>query len=71
MRVVRRMLEVDPQVMPRCIIHSLVAIVEARDDAFVQIALDTLTLLAIQNIKGVAQVRLGYVSLGRNRNRNR
>jgi hypothetical protein len=56
MRVVRRLVEIDPVLTPRCIIQSLLAIVETRDDSFVRIALDTLALLAVQNIKGVAQV---------------
>ncbi|ELR24886.1 cytosolic regulator of adenylate cyclase [Acanthamoeba castellanii str. Neff] len=55
MRVVRRLVEIDPVLTPRCIIQSLLAIVETRDDSFVRIALDTLALLAVQNIKGVAQ----------------
>lgn len=54
--MVRRLVEIDPVLTPRCIIQSLLAIVETRDDSFVRIALDTLALLAVQNIKGVAQV---------------
>lgn len=63
MRLVRRILEVNPALMPRCIVQSLVAIVEARDDAFAKLALDTLTLLAVQNIKGVAQVNRSFTHL--------
>jgi hypothetical protein len=56
LKLVRRIVEISPEILPRGIVRSLVTVLANKEDNFRRVCIETVRLLASANPKSVAQV---------------